>query len=792
MSLPDLVGGGAECGPVNPLAQLGKRFGQDRGAQFDTHQDAGSAGSGFRTQSAARGATPEDAAFFGAPAPTSLAPFHVDQMRRALPSVAPNQWHADMEASFARGKAAAPARATTTARPPGAEALRAEPAWARDFLQHVPARGSPRTTVPRAPFAMGMRPLQMPMTAQYAPPAAAASASTTADAALASVSQSSWDSAFTAADAEALSADATDGDELAAVAARLLDAVQHDSSDKFQQSEFLQLMRRLRDRESEVQGAEIVDKGKSRAPTQAELDGMLRDAAASAQEQRAPMRTLDAAAAAEMQSFFAEEDAAKAAPSGSFVGDGGDVLARMREDDALGDALPKRSVHDAAGGDDLMAAEMRKYTDLGANVAGATHEWEEEMDFVGRAWQGGQGRGVAGAQASEWAKLQSDWDEFEAGASGVYPTVSEQVQQPFPYAAPEYRFHDANPYIARQHAMHAETLADTVLEHEAAVQEDPRDASRWYSLGLRQQENERETQAIAALRKAVDIDARMRDAWLALAVSYTNENDREEALEALERWISVNDTYRDTVHAYERTRTPATSRHRRLANVLMAMARSSAQRDSVDADVQVALGVLFNASGEYDKAVDCFSAALAVRPDDYILYNRIGATLSNSGRAQESLAYYQQALSLRPDFARCHFNLSISCLNLKVRVSASRLMQMYQEAAEHAYTALTLQHVSDDEELPELRGAQNNSLWEILRVALELCVDAGGADAVCTARTWRACAWAGTSMRSGSTRSWGSVGSVPGANGGGPPPCRRVSSRSGRCSSPRARRRRSL
>ena len=104
MSLPDLVGGGAECGPVNPLAQLGKRFGQDRGAQFDTHQDAGSAGSGFRTQSAARGATPEDAAFFGAPAPTSLAPFHVDQMRRALPSVAPNQWHADKEASFARGK----------------------------------------------------------------------------------------------------------------------------------------------------------------------------------------------------------------------------------------------------------------------------------------------------------------------------------------------------------------------------------------------------------------------------------------------------------------------------------------------------------------------------------------------------------------------------------------------------------------------------------------------------------------------------------------------------------------
>ena len=50
-----------------------------------------------------------------------------------------------------------------------------------------------------------------------------------------------------------------DSEELAKTAGALLDSVKHDQSQKFRESNFLSLMRRLRDREVQVQGDEFKD-----------------------------------------------------------------------------------------------------------------------------------------------------------------------------------------------------------------------------------------------------------------------------------------------------------------------------------------------------------------------------------------------------------------------------------------------------------------------------------------------------------------------------------------------------
>ncbi len=159
------------------------------------------------------------------------------------------------------------------------------------------------------------------------------------------------------------------------------------------------------------------------------------------------------------------------------------------------------------------------------------------------------------------------------------------------------------------------------------MQRDPQSASAWFDLGIKQQENEREPNAILALKRALELEPTHLPAWLALAISYTNENDRSAADAAIEQWVRRNANYDPVVKAFFAA-TEALNRdvkvdagmnhlmhHTELVDCLMAMARYGAQNGDVDADVQIALAVLLNTSEDFVKAQDCFKAALSVRPE---------------------------------------------------------------------------------------------------------------------------------------------------------------------------------
>ncbi|RUS70783.1 hypothetical protein EGW08_021451, partial [Elysia chlorotica] len=231
----------------------------------------------------------------------------------------------------------------------------------------------------------------------------------------------------------------------------------------------------------------------------------------------------------------------------------------------------------------------------------------------------------------------------------------------------------------------------------------------WQYLGTTQADNEQDVAAVAALRKCLDLDQNNLTAWMALAVSYTNESFGSHACHALRSWLAVNPRYKDlvpggvTLQPKELT-FMSSSEHEEIRELFFSAARQSPEGD-IDADVQCGLGILFNLTGEFDKAVDCLGLAVRVRPQDSLLWNKYGASLANGSRSEEAVEAYRRALELAPGFIRSRVNLGISCINL----------QAYKEAADHFVAALTMQKESRGQ-----NAAMSESIWYNLRMTLSL------------------------------------------------------------------------
>ncbi|KAL1999476.1 hypothetical protein VTN02DRAFT_4455 [Thermoascus thermophilus] len=242
-------------------------------------------------------------------------------------------------------------------------------------------------------------------------------------------------------------------------------------------------------------------------------------------------------------------------------------------------------------------------------------------------------------------------------------------------------------------------LSLAALAFEAAVQKDPQHVQAWTMLGSAQAQNEKESPAIRALEQALKLDPNNLDALMGLAVSYTNEGYDSTAYRTLERWLSVKYPQiidpKDLSPEADMGFTDRHLLHTKVTELFIKAAQLSPSGEHMDPDVQVGLGVLFYCAEEYDKAVDCFSAALAStetgtsnqKEQLHLLWNRLGATLANSGRSEEAIEAYEKALTINPNFVRARYNLGVSCINIGC----------YPEAAQHLLSALAMHRVVEQE-----------------------------------------------------------------------------------------------
>ncbi|KAJ1929217.1 hypothetical protein IWQ60_001388 [Tieghemiomyces parasiticus] len=468
---------------------------------------------------------------------------------------------------------------------------------------------------------------------------------------------------------------------IAAAARELLDSVADSDNPKFQNSQFMNLMKKLRDKEAIIENDTVVER-----TGEAWADEFTRVEPASSVGERAA------------GNMWSQEFATR-------------LEKDWTEDLADGEA-GKSSNWAAQFADD---AEFREL-EAAFNDGRTTEEWVSEYR-----------KNIAPLSTEpadeEWEAMAKRWEEQAPVVGMGYHADAEAYQT--------YTFEANNPYLTRPSLTDAEIgqldLGEAILALEARVQRDTQDAAAWYKLGVRQQENEQDGLAITALRKAVSTDPELHNAWIDLAVSYTNENCRADAYDALEAWITANPKYQGLAEDPAARALAGDSRrkHQYIEQLFLSAARQglASSGGQPDADVQVALGVLFHITEDYAKATDCFQTALNLRPQEYLLWNKLGATLANARQPQRAMDAYFTALELNPSYVRARYNLAISSINLG----------LHREAAEHLLGALALQTRGGQQTSPRPGNADgkrpaaddvgsriSSNLWSTLKMTMQI------------------------------------------------------------------------
>lgn len=247
-----------------------------------------------------------------------------------------------------------------------------------------------------------------------------------------------------------------------------------------------------------------------------------------------------------------------------------------------------------------------------------------------------------------WNKLADEWKKLSEDSTG-HPWLNELSDYYDPFK--EYTYIKENPMMNIENALEKGKtflkdgdIPSAVLCFEAAVQQESENAEAWELLGMSQAENEKDPNAIVALKKALELNSSNLKVLMALAISYTNESYQNQALKMLNQWMRVNPKYTNLYNSVRGENAGveelASSRIRGMElentqELFLRAVQLNAESNEFDVDVQEALGVLFNLSSEYDKAVDCFQTAVQMSPENAKLWNRLGASFANGNRPTE-------------------------------------------------------------------------------------------------------------------------------------------------------------
>lgn len=157
------------------------------------------------------------------------------------------------------------------------------------------------------------------------------------------------------------------------------------------------------------------------------------------------------------------------------------------------------------------------------------------------------------------------------------------------------------------------------------------------------------------------------DCLLSLGVSCANTLDEVKAMYYLKQWMLYNPKYKsikfDPQVIPDNIQDQITFSMEDVKSMnqnLISVFDQAIKMNQNDPDIYSAMAILFFIKREYPVAIDLFNKALSLDPTNYLLMNKVGATLAHLGRADEAIEHYHKALDIRPNYVRVWVNLGIA------------------------------------------------------------------------------------------------------------------------------------
>jgi tetratricopeptide (TPR) repeat protein len=177
-------------------------------------------------------------------------------------------------------------------------------------------------------------------------------------------------------------------------------------------------------------------------------------------------------------------------------------------------------------------------------------------------------------------------------------------------------------------------------------------ATRYADLGAICRKQGKHDEAIAFLKKAVELEPKSADHHFKLGDAFFRHGKTEDALRSWCRVIELQPRHADALSWLGCLYVEAGQLDRSVAHFRRAIVANPRHYYAHDN-----LGIALRKKGELEEAIQCHLRAIALKPDQPEAYTHLGTTYSEIDRLEDAIASHQKAVAVDPAFSGAHCNL---------------------------------------------------------------------------------------------------------------------------------------